>query len=571
MKKKLFCIMMAICVCFLSSMSAYGSEKNPHVQCSKAVKTFESDTTFGEIYRTIVLKDGSLVGVGSAPASNGAGHLGYMDQRTAGDTDETALVFKYKKDGSLAFIKTFGGDDFDRFNDAIPTTDGGFIAFGYTGSSSKGEFEKYNLTSSGNITVKYDCNGNVEWAKVEVEDEDEPDLSKYGVVYDKVMDDDGGMYICGYQNDDNSNPDGFLSKIDKNGNVIFTKTLSGNGDSYFEKVLITSDGTILVLAHYLNCTGDPEFGGYKKTLTSEYSKDGCMIIAYQPDGQCKNIVFLPTLTISDNYVRFLTSLDNGDILIQFIPCFADYFYDYITNEKFELNGNYMYLYRVDSNATLNYLYRIEFEDFILPYNAEFRQLSDGSFRMYDAGIFDYKEENMSVCKTQVLEFVDKFYLDQTIVKEKDLDAKNYTPESWNAYHQKLNAAIAVNNNLAATQKDVNSAVEAWKIASKNLVRKSEDTQDQSSVDQTKEPPSTPLSETSDNNLNKDALKAPNHHQSLSDTEAGNQSNTSKKSEQSVIQGEKKDNQTYGFIVIMIAGSILLSGFGVYYFKQKKKS
>ncbi|OGO87228.1 MAG: hypothetical protein A2Y15_08040 [Clostridiales bacterium GWF2_36_10] len=128
--------------------------------------SFESEAINGEIIETIQLQDGSIVGVGST--TDGASKLSYMNQRTTGDSDNTALVFKFNANGHLVFLKTFGGDGYNRYNNALPTTDGGFIATGYSSSLSKGNFEKYNITGiagSVAIIVKYDNAGNVKWAK----------------------------------------------------------------------------------------------------------------------------------------------------------------------------------------------------------------------------------------------------------------------------------------------------------------------------------------------------------------------------------------------------------------------
>lgn len=141
------------------------------VQALTVEQNITASSILGQISNNLVLSDGSHVAVGTTNSLLDEGNpnkLAYMDKRTDGNLESTALVVKYNKDGSIAVINTFGGEADDRFLYAYPTTDGGFIAQGDTDSQSGEDMAKYKLTPSGNnrdaIVVKYDKNCNIEWA-----------------------------------------------------------------------------------------------------------------------------------------------------------------------------------------------------------------------------------------------------------------------------------------------------------------------------------------------------------------------------------------------------------------------
>ena len=72
-----------------------------------------------------------------------------------------AYIIKYDKNGNIIWKNSFGGKDDDIFNDIYLTESGEIIAYGYTES-----LDIEGLTNAGNgdaIIVKYDKNGNIIW------------------------------------------------------------------------------------------------------------------------------------------------------------------------------------------------------------------------------------------------------------------------------------------------------------------------------------------------------------------------------------------------------------------------
>jgi len=135
----------------------------------------------------------------------------------------------------VAFAKTYGGyggTDIDKFLSVQRTSDGGYIAAGYTWSFGAG---RYDI-----LLIKTDANGNVQWAKT------------YGgtggeVAHSVQQTSDGGYIVAGYTYSFGAgSADVFLVKTDANGNIIWAKTYGETGYDGVFSVQQTSDGGYIV-------------------------------------------------------------------------------------------------------------------------------------------------------------------------------------------------------------------------------------------------------------------------------------------------------------------------------------
>ena len=225
--KKVSCIILSLiimlcCVSVISTnVQASSLASDKVLEAINSSLIFQGTPVQGEIISVVELKDGSVVGVGSS--------LEYLDQRADGDTDTTGLVVKYNPDGTIAFFRTFGGNASDRFNNVIPTLDGGFLVSGYSSSSSEGDFSKYNISCSGDkghtIVLKYNKYGDVLWLK---------GPGKYKLdQYQSIKEDSNGNIIgiaytfrrdIKYADDiiDYTQKNNFLIKLDSNGNSLLS-------------------------------------------------------------------------------------------------------------------------------------------------------------------------------------------------------------------------------------------------------------------------------------------------------------------------------------------------------------
>jgi len=116
-----------------------------------------------------------------------------------------AFLIKTDASGNLQWAKTYGGAGIDKFIRVLQTSDGGYIAVGYTSSFGAGGYDVF--------LVKTDENGNVIWAKT------------YGGANNDVASSiqrtsDGGYIVAGTTwSFGAGNGDVFLIKTDANGNI----------------------------------------------------------------------------------------------------------------------------------------------------------------------------------------------------------------------------------------------------------------------------------------------------------------------------------------------------------------
>lgn len=145
----------------------------------------------------------------------------------------------------------FGGGGNDTYN-AIETTKDGYIAVGYSDSSSFGNGDWEGITGKGStdaIIVKYDLLGNVEWKK---------NFGGGNDYYNAVAVTGDGYIVAGYsisssfESGDWENAikkggaDAIIVKYDLLGNVEWKKRFGGSGYDYFKAVAVSEDGYVAV-------------------------------------------------------------------------------------------------------------------------------------------------------------------------------------------------------------------------------------------------------------------------------------------------------------------------------------
>jgi hypothetical protein len=116
-----------------------------------------------------------------------------------------AFLIKTNASGNVQWAKTYGGAGIDKFISVQQTSDGGYIAVGYTSSFGAGGYDVF--------LVKTDANGNIIWAKT------------YGgwnndIASSVRQTSDGGYIVAGTTwSFGTGNGDVFLIKTDANGNI----------------------------------------------------------------------------------------------------------------------------------------------------------------------------------------------------------------------------------------------------------------------------------------------------------------------------------------------------------------
>ncbi|MEW6222831.1 MAG: hypothetical protein AB1476_05970 [Candidatus Hadarchaeota archaeon] len=158
--------------------------------------------------------DGGYI-IGGHTSSYGAGR------------DDFYLV-KVDASGGVLWENTYGGENNDRCFSVVQTSDGGYIATGYTSSFGAGSEDVY--------LVKTDNSGAVTWTKT------------YGSTYfdrgySVSQTDDGGYVIAGYLSPRGTGTrDAYLIRTNSSGEAIWVKTFGGAGLDRFYSVTQTSDG-----------------------------------------------------------------------------------------------------------------------------------------------------------------------------------------------------------------------------------------------------------------------------------------------------------------------------------------
>jgi len=204
--------------------------------------------------KVAVLKDGSIVVVGSTESSNlGANHIGKLD----------SLIVKLSPAGKVQFTKLIGGKDHEYAKSVIATPDGGFVIGGKT-ASSDGVFT--GLTKSGAAFVfKYTASGEVSWKKLFAGE-------KSDSIVDLAVTADGNIYaLCqtasseGYFKNvaGKGALDCVVIKLDKTGKELWKKAYAGSGHDEILAITATSDGGCVIGGGYTAKGGQTD-GSYSK-------------------------------------------------------------------------------------------------------------------------------------------------------------------------------------------------------------------------------------------------------------------------------------------------------------------
>lgn len=146
----------------------------------------------------------------------------------------TADAFLLKVDslGDFKWSYSYGGLGSDWGEKVILTKDSAYALTGYTNSFGAGGFDFY--------LVKTDINGNPEWEK-----------TYGGGDWDKAfsfvqMPDSGYVMVGETYSFGAGNKDGYIVRVDKFGDTLWTKTYGGVEDDFFKDVIIDGDSLVIV-------------------------------------------------------------------------------------------------------------------------------------------------------------------------------------------------------------------------------------------------------------------------------------------------------------------------------------
>ena len=188
------------------------------------------------------------------------------------------FVIKVDGNGDVRWKRTFGGTYPDIGHSITNTSDGSVLITGTT-MSNDGDFKNLSNGWTDVFVIKIDENGSVLWKKLFGGSSDEGGYS--------ISTMNGDILITGstYSNDGDfkgmvkGKSDIFVMKLDKDGNVLWTKTFGGNDDEVGYSITTTSDGSCLVTG-MVESSDDDFFGmnkGGKDVFVIKLDVDGNLL------------------------------------------------------------------------------------------------------------------------------------------------------------------------------------------------------------------------------------------------------------------------------------------------------
>jgi len=173
---------------------------------------------------------------------------GYTFSYTYGGSD--VAIYKLNSDGNKVWFKHYGGMSNDYCLSIQQTSDGGYIAAGYTGSYTYGsdDFAIYKLDSNGNkVWFKHYGGGNSDRAQ-SIQQTSE-----------------GGYVVAGYTGSYTYGGNDFaIYKLNSSGNKVWFKHYGGSSDDIAKSIQQTSDGGYIVAGYTSSYSyGDWDFAIYK--------------------------------------------------------------------------------------------------------------------------------------------------------------------------------------------------------------------------------------------------------------------------------------------------------------------
>lgn len=158
-------------------------------------------------------------------------------------------VVKYDAAGNLQWQKTYGGSGYDKLEDIVQTSDGGYLLGGYSNSPVSGNKTEGLVSGSMDIWVlKIDAAGTIIWQN----DIGGSQSDYLGSIRETS---DGGCIVGAYSSSPVSGDkteagkgltDYWVIKLNSSGNIAWQNTIGGTGSDYCFNAAPTSDGGYLV-------------------------------------------------------------------------------------------------------------------------------------------------------------------------------------------------------------------------------------------------------------------------------------------------------------------------------------
>lgn len=214
-------------------------DKNGNVEWDNLIGSSKGDY----FYSANETVDGGYLLFGRSSASEEG------DITDVGNGKDDALIVKIDSSGNVEWDDLIGGNDNDYFHASTSTSDGGYLAVGFSNSLASGDITDTRTDASNGFVVKFDSTGNMEWNKL---------IGGIGFDYftSVIEMSDGNLLLAGEsvasENGDitdvnNGGSDGFIVKIDNYGNILWNKLIGGLGYDYFISLSELNDNRIVLV------------------------------------------------------------------------------------------------------------------------------------------------------------------------------------------------------------------------------------------------------------------------------------------------------------------------------------
>lgn len=157
------------------------------------------------------------------------------------EADVTLEALRTNFEGTLDWVKSFGGSGFESANAIVKTSDGGFAVLGYT-SSIDGDIITKTEEENDYWLLKFDTEGNLQWNRTY-------GGSKDDIGQSLAQTTDGGYVLTGYSMSDDGDAsknqgfhDNWILKLDEKGDLEWERSYGFSGHDHSYDILETADG-----------------------------------------------------------------------------------------------------------------------------------------------------------------------------------------------------------------------------------------------------------------------------------------------------------------------------------------
>ena len=220
---------------------------------------------------------------------------GNNDFTSNNDGSNDSYVAKFDSNGNLVWAKRIGGSNGNSSGAiTIDSSDNVLVAGGFKGNIDIDDDGNNNFTSNGeadSYVAKFDSNGNLVWAKqiggssLDYANSITTDSSDNVFVGGSF---NGNIDIDGDGNNDFtsiSDIDGYVAKLDSNGNLVWAKQIGGSSLDYANSITTDSSDNVFVGGSFngnidIDGDGNNDFtsnGNGNHTFTAKYDSNGNLV------------------------------------------------------------------------------------------------------------------------------------------------------------------------------------------------------------------------------------------------------------------------------------------------------